>query len=77
MQLGRLATPVVHADLNQQVLRRLLGILDEHIEVPIVIEHTGVEQLVLEFVATAPSAGVNKIGIRKGRLRILVEILHV
>src|SRR5262249_691300 len=53
------------------------GILDEHVEVAILIEDSGIEQLVLEFVAAALLVGLDKVAIGEGSLGILVEILHV
>ena len=77
MQLGRLRAAVVDRDLDQDVFGRFLGVFDEHVEVAILVEDAGVEQFVLEFVAAAAAAGLDEIGVRKGRLRILVEVLHV
>ena len=51
MQLGRLGSAVVRGDLNQDVVRAVLGIFHENIEVAIVIEDPGVEQFVFEFIA--------------------------
>ena len=77
VQLGRFRAAIVDRDLNQNVFGRLLGILDEHVEVAVLVEHARVEQLVLEFVAAAAAAGLHQVGIRESRLRILVEVLHV
>ena len=38
---------------NLDVVHVGLGILDEHVEIAILVEHTGVDQLVLEFLARA------------------------
>jgi hypothetical protein len=40
----------VDADANQDVGRRLLGVLDDDIEIPVVVEHAGVEELELRIV---------------------------
>ena len=77
MQFGRFGTAVVNADLNQDVVRRLFGILHEHIEIAILVKHAGIDQFVLELVAAPPPARFHKIRVRKCRLRILVEVLHV
>ncbi len=37
-------------DPHQQVVGRRLGVLDEHVEIAVVVEHAGVEQLVLGLV---------------------------
>ena len=65
------------ADLNQDVFRRFLGVLDEHVEVAILIEHARVEQFVLHLVPPAAVTGFDQIPVREGCLRILVEVLHV
>ena len=59
-------TAVVNADLDQDVLGRFLGILDEDVEVAILIEHARVEQFVLEFVAGS-DRGLCRPGWRTGR----------
>ena len=64
-------------DLDQDVLGRRLGVLDEHVEVAVLVEHAGVEQLVLELAAAAAAAGLDEVGVGERRLRILVEVLHV
>ena len=56
---------------------RRLRVLDEHVEVAIAIEHARVEQLVLELMASTVAVGVDEIVVRKGRLRVLVQVLHV
>ena len=68
---------VVDADLDQDVLGRRLGVFDEHVEVAILVEHAGVEQLVLELVPAPAAAGLDEVVVGIGRLRILVEVLHV
>jgi hypothetical protein len=50
---GRFGPAVLDRDLNEDVFRRCLRILDEHIEVAVLIENAGVEQLVLELSAPA------------------------
>ena len=70
-------TAIVDADLNQDVLGRFLGVFHEHVEVTVLVEDAGVDQFVLEFLAAAPAIGLHQLIIRVGRLRILVEILHV
>ena len=51
MQLGRLGAAIVDGDLDQDVLGRRLGVLDEDVEVAVLVEDAGVEQLVLELAA--------------------------
>src|SRR5262249_24800793 len=59
VQLGGLGTAIVNRDLDEDVFRRFLGVLDEDVEVAIFIKHTGVEQLVLELIAAAAAIGLN------------------
>jgi len=41
------------------------------------VEHTGIEQFVLELLAAAAPVGLNQVGIGIRCLGILVEVLHV
>ena len=52
--LGR--SGVLHRDPDQHVLGSRLRVFDEHVEVAVLVEHAGVEQLVLRVVL-APRAG--------------------
>src|SRR5689334_4684024 len=77
MQRRRLGATVDNADLDEQVIGRLLGVLDEHVEVAILVEDTGVEQLILWLAAAASAIRRDKVGIGKWGLGILIEVLHV
>src|SRR3989441_5897591 len=77
VQLGRLRAAIVDADLDQDVFRGRLRILDEDVEVTILVEHVRIEQLVLELVPAAATVGLHQIRVGEGGLRVLVEILHV
>ena len=77
MQLGRVRSPVDRRDLHQDVFRAGLGVLHEDVEVAVVVEDAGVEELVLHLVPRPPAVGLDQIGVGKGRLRVLVEVLHV
>ena len=77
MQFGRVRSPVDRRDLHQDVFRTGLGVLHEDVEVPVVVEDAGVEQLVLDLVPGTPAVRLHQVGVGKRRLRILVEILHV
>ena len=68
---------IAHADLDQNVGWRLLGVFHEDIEVAILVENASINQLVLRFSATAPPVRLDQITIRKFTLRIFVEHLHV
>ena len=69
--------PVGDGDAHQDVLGSRLGVLDEHVEVAILGEDPGVEQLELrlEPVPVAVPGDERLVGER--RLRVLVEVLHV
>ena len=49
MERGGLGPAIAHADLDQDVFRRILGILHEHVEVAVVIEDAGIQQLILRY----------------------------
>ena len=68
---------VVRRDPDRQVLRVGLGVLDEDIEVAIVLEYAGIEQLVLRVLSGAALVLLDELAVRKRRLRILVEQAHV
>ena len=71
-----LRAAIVHADLDQEVFWAGLRVLDEHIEVAILIEDTGVEQLVLEVLPAPATVGRDQLVVGVRRLRVLVEVLH-
>ena len=77
MQVRRIRSPVDRRDAHEDVFGSALGVLHEDIEIAAVVEDAGVEELVLHLVSGTPAIRVYQIGIRKGRLRILVEVLHV
>ena len=77
VQVGRVRSAVGRGDLHQDVVGRALGVLDEHVEVPVVVEDAGIEQLVLHVVARALAVRPYKVAVGIGRLRVLVEIFHV
>ena len=72
-----LGTAVVGCDQQQDVVRRGLGVLDHHVEVAVLVEDAGVEQLVLEVLLAARPVGREEIVVRERPLRILVLALHV
>src|SRR6516162_268860 len=77
VHLGRLGPAIVDRNLDQNIFRPILGVFDEDVEVAVVVEDAGVEQLVLELIPAAAAVGVNQIGVRELPLRILIEVLHV
>src|ERR1700676_1085299 len=68
---------VTDRNLHQNVLWRRLGVLDEDIEVAVVIEDVGVDQLTLGIVPGAPAVLLDELRIGKRPLWVLVEHLQV
>ena len=68
---------VAHADSDEDIVRRGLGVLYEDIEISIVIEHAGIDQFVLWVSPAALVIRSNKIVVRIGLLRVFVEAFHV
>ena len=77
VQRGSFGSAIVHRNLDQQIFGRGLGVFHEHVEIPILIEHPGVQQLVLEVVRPAPVVFTNDLAVRVRRLRVLVQVFHV
>jgi len=77
VNIGGFGTAVVDADLDQNILRRVLRVFHEHVEVTVLVKHAGIDQFVLEFVAAALAVGPHQFVIGVGGLRILIEILQV
>jgi hypothetical protein len=64
-------------NLDEDVFGRRLRIFDEHVEVAIVVEDAGVDQLVLEVFSTERLVATDDLIVRVCRLRVLVQVLHV
>jgi hypothetical protein len=54
VDLRGLRTPIVDTDLHQNIFRRLLGVFHKDVEISVLVENAGVDQLILEFLAAAP-----------------------
>jgi|SRR6516162_5510932 hypothetical protein len=76
-QRSCLRPAVAQTDLDQNVARRSLGVLDEHVEITVFDEDTGIDQFVLRVSAATPSIGFDEISVRVSILRIFIKILHV
>jgi len=63
---------VAQADLDQDVGRTRLGILGEHVEIPIFGEYSGIEQFIFAIVAAAPPVRFDQIVIRVCILRVFI-----
>ncbi len=68
---------VVSRDFDQQILWPRLGVVDEQVEVLVVAEDAGVDELVLEIVARATGVGLDQLAVRECQLGVLVEVPHV
>ena len=74
---GRFRPAIVHGDADEDVFRALLRVLHEHVEIPVVVEDAGIEQLVLELFPRSSPVGLDQVPVGILPLRVLVEILHV
>src|SRR5579862_7298729 len=77
MQRSGVRPAVGHGDADQDVVYLGLGILDEDIEVAVLIENAGVDQLKLRIGVAAAPVFIDQAGIGKLSLRIFVQALHV
>ncbi len=77
MNRCRLCTTIVNRRANQNVVRRILGILDNAVKIVAVIEHTQITQLQLRFQPIALAVTTGQLLVGKLTLRILVKSLHV
>jgi hypothetical protein len=76
MQRRCLGPAVADRDAHLQVLRIDLGVLDEHVEVAVLVEDAGVDQLVVRRRAIAAPILLDEVAVRERRLRVLVEHPH-
>ena len=72
-----LGSPVVHGDLHEKVFRGVLRVFDEDVEVAVVVEDPGVDQLVLGLGLAARPVGGEQVVVGELALRVLVEHLQV
>src|SRR6266699_2070305 len=77
MNCRRLRPAIMDRDEHEDVLRIRLGVFDEDIEVAVVVEDAGVEQLELRLVFAATTVLLHKPAIGKFTLRILIEHFQV
>ena len=77
VQSGRFRPAVVDGDADEHVLRAVLRVLDEHVEVAVVVEDAGVEQLVLHLLPRPFRVRLDEVPVGKLALRVLVQVLHV
>ena len=77
VERGGIRPTVVDRAADQDIFRGGLGVLDEHVEVAVLVEHAGVEQLVLGLIPAPLVIRANQVVVRIGGLRILVQVAHV
>src|SRR5258708_29880944 len=75
VQVGCRRASVKSLDADTNIVRSRFGILDEHIEVPVIVEDSGVEQFVFRRadLSPAPAAFFQPLPLGKLPLRLLVE----
>ena len=76
-QIGCFRATVGYRDFDQDVFGVCLGIFHEDIKVAIVVEYSGIEQFELRLALVTSPVFFHQMRVRKLRLRILVQILHV
>ena len=77
MQIRGFFSPIVDGDPDQDVFMRGFGIFDEDIEITLILKDTGVPQFKFRIVFAPSLVFLDESGIRKGGLRVLVEVFHV
>ena len=77
MKFRSLRAPVVNGDADEYVFRIGLRILDKHIEIPVAIKRSGIEEFVLHLLPRPAPVRFEQVAIGKFLLRVLVEILHI
>ena len=73
----RLRAPVPHGDPYRDVLDVGLGVLDEDVEVPVVVEDAGIQELELRAAPFPPPVLLDELPVGVLALGVLVERLHV
>ena len=77
MDRRRIGTAVLDRDADDEVLGRRLGVLHGHVEVPVVVEDAGVQELELPSPSLPAAVLLDELLVGIGALRVLVEPLHV
>ena len=77
VQAGGLRASIAQADLDQDIGRRRFRVFDKHVEIPIIIEYAGIQQLVFRVVAAALPVRLDQATIGICVLRVFIQILHV
>src|SRR5262245_39868953 len=77
MQRGCLRAAVGDLHADEDILWRPLGVLHKDIEIAVLVERPGSEQLIFQSLSPAMPILLDQCGVRKSRLRILIEKWHV
>src|ERR1700691_6177420 len=77
MQRSGVRPAVGRRDADQNVVYVGLGILDEHVEVAVLIEDAGIDQLKLGIGVSAALVFLEQARVGKLGLRIFIQALHV
>jgi hypothetical protein len=77
MERRRLGAAIDRFDANKDIVRRRLGVFDKNVEVAVIIEDAGIDQLVFQLVLAVSAIFLDEAGLRKLCVGILVEKLHV
>src|SRR5258708_19866315 len=74
---GWVRSAISHAELDQDVLGRLLGVLNKNVKVAIVIEDTCIEQFIFHVATVTMPIVLDQIPVWISGLRVLVQVLHI
>jgi hypothetical protein len=77
LEACRLLSAVVDGHTDQEVLRAFLRVFQEDVEVAVVVEDPGVEELVFELLPRPLPVRVQEVPVGELALRVFVEVLHV
>ena len=77
MEPGGFRPAVVDGNPDQDVVRAVFSVLEKDVEVPVVVEDAGVDQLVLELLPRPALVSFHQVPVREFPLRVFVEILHI
>ena len=77
MQRRGFGAAVGHGDAHQDIVGIRLRVLGEHVEVPLIVEHTGVEELVLGLRLAPLTVDPDQALVGEFGLRVLVECLEI
>src|ERR1700747_3131597 len=77
MQSRRFWPAISYTYLDEEVFGRLFRILQKDVEIAIFVEDSGIQEFILHVAAITSPVRLDQSVVRKRRLRILVQVLHV